>query len=749
VRRTNAAQPAPGNRLDAWFIFARLLAAAMLWLVANASAALGLERVKSFQYVISDYVPLATALAAFRDSPVDMMIAGNYAVDAVVSRTPGDPLENKLVIGYIDAAECTRTCLDLYFKTGRPSWFGAPNPLWPDLYTVQFWNPQWRPVIFAEIDRHIAAGYDGVLLDVLDGVQWRPGNRYGNVPYANADAEMARLLADIRAYVVSRGLAKPFYLIGNNASGIEVAVPGALDLLDAVMSECLTYCHSPTDGSVSVPWPFGGTVEDRIRFVRESYRGRRVFVVDYPPLTDAGEVARTFSLSIENGWIPSVTTARQTHDIFRTGPFLLTASHARTTVRGSPGHVNFVSGGDAPDVTLIGGDRGDYFLGGPGRKTVTGGAGDDVIVAHPASATTRNLLAIRLLADVVNTSNPSATVLLNGNIAMPASEVTATRQNGGVQEFRIDTTRFEPVVTLRIEVSGPPYVDANRYANVQLQSITYQGRAVALREGQYSSGARTLNDGLAALLNPGTSVTFGAPTLPRQPALAEPSTATIDGGGGVNTVVYRAPAAGYTITPQPDGSVTVASATTAEGPDVLRNVRHLQFADTRVAIAPGGFGSPVQVVEFYNAGLDHYFVTWIPEEIAALDSGTAIKGWARTGKSFAAYTAPRLGTSPVCRFYIPPSAGDSHFYGRGTAECEATKARNPGFVLEESAFMHLGLPTAGNCPSDTRPVHRVFTNRRDANHRYTIESGVREEMVARGWLAEGDGPDLVVMCAPK
>jgi len=25
---------------------------------------------------------------------------------------------------------------------------------------------------------------------------------------------------------------------------------------------------------------------------------------------------------------------------------------------------------------------------------------------------------------------------------------------------------------------------------------------------------------------------------------------------------------------------------------------------------------------------------------------------------------------------------------------------------------------------------------------------VRDQMVARGWLAEGDGPDLVVMCAP-
>ena len=37
----------------------------------------------------------------------------------------------------------------------------------------------------------------------------------------------------------------------------------------------------------------------------------------------------------------------------------------------------------------------------------------------------------------------------------------------------------------------------------------------------------------------------------------------------------------------------------------------------------------------------------------------------------------------------------------------------------------------------------------DANHRYMTDRTVRDQMVAKGWLAEGDGPDLVVMCAPQ
>jgi len=110
---------------------------------------------------------------------------------------------------------------------------------------------------------------------------------------------------------------------------------------------------------------------------------------------------------------------------------------------------------------------------------------------------------------------------------------------------------------------------------------------------------------------------------------------------------------------------------------------------------------------------------------------------------------PQAGTSPVCRFYIPPALGDSHFYGRGTAECNATAQKNPTFVLEDPDFMNMILPVAGVCPVGTTNVYRVFDGRLDANHRYMTDKAIRDQMVAKGWIAEGDGPDLVVMCAPQ
>jgi len=63
--------------------------------------------------------------------------------------------------------------------------------------------------------------------------------------------------------------------------------------------------------------------------------------------------------------------------------------------------------------------------------------------------------------------------------------------------------------------------------------------------------------------------------------------------------------------------------------------------------------------------------------------------------------------------------------------------------------MHMYLPSAGTCPANTTSVYRVFSNRADANHRYMTSRQLRDDMVAKGWVAEGDGPDLVVMCAPS
>lgn len=159
----------------------------------------------------------------------------------------------------------------------------------------------------------------------------------------------------------------------------------------------------------------------------------------------------------------------------------------------------------------------------------------------------------------------------------------------------------------------------------------------------------------------------------------------------------------------------------------------------------------VQVDEFYQSALRHYFVTADAAEKQALDTGVH-PGWQRTGESFKAY-APGSSASgsinPVCRFYDSPPAGtDSHFYSAHLSECFVVLWTFE-WHMEAANVFQINLPDAktGACPSGTVPVYRLWNQRPDSNHRYTTSVAIKAQMIASGYLAEGYGPDGVVMCA--
>ncbi len=162
----------------------------------------------------------------------------------------------------------------------------------------------------------------------------------------------------------------------------------------------------------------------------------------------------------------------------------------------------------------------------------------------------------------------------------------------------------------------------------------------------------------------------------------------------------------------------------------------------------------VPAVEFYAKTLDHYFLSTNPVEISVLDTGT-IPGWVRTGLRFLAYSNPALapaGANPVCRFYLRPGYGDSHFYSGDPAECAETARRfGAAWIYESPNVFYIQLPNAqtGACPANTHPLWRFF-NLVTTNHRYTAEIVLRDQLRANPlWVPEGYGPDAVIMCSPN
>jgi serine protease len=158
----------------------------------------------------------------------------------------------------------------------------------------------------------------------------------------------------------------------------------------------------------------------------------------------------------------------------------------------------------------------------------------------------------------------------------------------------------------------------------------------------------------------------------------------------------------------------------------------------------------IPVIEYYWAAKDHYFITANPAEIAALDAAPP-GGWARTGQSFGAYPQATGMTSRACRFYIPPAFGDSHYFSASPEECAAVQVKFPVFTYETQNAFYIDLPdvNTGACPAGTVPVYRLWNNRADTNHRYTTSLTIRNQMLAKGYVPEGYGPNLVSMCAAE
>ena len=166
----------------------------------------------------------------------------------------------------------------------------------------------------------------------------------------------------------------------------------------------------------------------------------------------------------------------------------------------------------------------------------------------------------------------------------------------------------------------------------------------------------------------------------------------------------------------------------------------------------------IEVVEYYNTILDHYFITGSKSEKAMLDQLAPSAGWQRTGESFLG-RPPGSGTN-VCRFYGSVSPGpNSHFYSSTPLECRLLQdlqqdipEGGAGWKFEGWAFSVLPVAEGQNpcrywSTSLATPVYRAYNNGfalgKDSNHRYMTDPALVATMQEEGWIDEG-----IAFCSP-
>jgi len=161
--------------------------------------------------------------------------------------------------------------------------------------------------------------------------------------------------------------------------------------------------------------------------------------------------------------------------------------------------------------------------------------------------------------------------------------------------------------------------------------------------------------------------------------------------------------------------------------------------------------STLTAVEYYYPAWDMYFVTAMPDEIAALDGGAFGGLWQRTGQTFNVWSDSTSGALATHRFFSTGfSPKSSHFYTPYVDEYNSLKA-GTAWEYEGIAF-YVQLPDAnGNCPAGTVVLYRLYNNGMGGapNHRFTISVATFNAMKAAGWIFEGNGITGAYACVPQ
>jgi cysteinyl-tRNA synthetase len=175
----------------------------------------------------------------------------------------------------------------------RPPWLLTENARWKGNYRVQFWNPQWKSIIYEAADsylkRIVDAGFDGVYLDRIDVHSEVKGD--GVNP-------RRQMIAFVRALSARAKAMKPdFLVVAQNAEEL-LDDDGYLAAIDGIAKEDLFYGVDGEGKRNDAEM----IRESTALLKRASEAGKQIMVVEY--LKDPSAIAASRTKIQELGFVP-------------------------------------------------------------------------------------------------------------------------------------------------------------------------------------------------------------------------------------------------------------------------------------------------------------------------------------------------------------------------------------------------------------------------------------------------------------
>ncbi len=276
--------------------FAVLLMLSAPHLFAQSPA---LNGVRHWAYWLANVDPKEVA-----ESPFDMVIV-DYSADGseakAFSRTQVARMQRKpdgtrrLVLAYlsIGEAENYRYYWQSDWRRRPPAWLDRENPNWAGNYKVRYWDPQWQRIILGTpdsyLDRILQAGFDGVMLDIVDAYEYFSPTR------PQAAQEMVDFVGRIVTY--ARAKSPGFLVLPQNAEPL-LADTRYLAAIDGGVKEDL-YFGVRHDGAAN---PQDG-IDYSISFLDKVLAvGKPVFVVEY--VRRGSKVDEVYTRARAAGFVP-------------------------------------------------------------------------------------------------------------------------------------------------------------------------------------------------------------------------------------------------------------------------------------------------------------------------------------------------------------------------------------------------------------------------------------------------------------